>query len=189
MWSSGMILAAPITPRAVGEATGQGFRGERRVAAEAMKDAMQSGKLVEDGEQIWEGIAGVEHHGLLHFLCQAEHLAKHLLLIARRNAMVVREMVVEPDLAHRDHARMAGQLPQLSPLCGTDRSTGRVWVPPDCRFQARDALCEFHPGAVVRGIVADVEHGVHSRRSRLFERLLRGERLPQAREEVVRTGK
>src|ERR1700681_2911192 len=100
---------------------------------------MESGKLVEDGEQVREGIAGVEHHGLLQLLCQAEHLAKHLLLIPRRNAMVVREVVIEPDLAHRDHTRMAGQLPQLSPLGGTDRITRRVRVPSDRSLQPWDA--------------------------------------------------
>src|SRR6202011_2733742 len=100
-----------------------------RVAAEAVKDAVESGKLVEDGEQSWEGIAGVEHYGLLQLLRQTQHLAKDVLLVACRNPMLVCEVVIETDLANRDHARMAGQLPQLSPLGGTDRITRRVWMP------------------------------------------------------------
>jgi hypothetical protein len=70
--------------------------------------------------------------------------------------MVVREVVIETDLAHRDHTRMPGQLPQLSPLGGTDGITRRVWMPSDRCLQARDALGQLDAGPVVRGIVTNV---------------------------------
>jgi hypothetical protein len=51
---------------------------------------------------------------------------------------------------------MPGQLPQLSPLGGTDGITRRVWMPSDRCLQARDALGQLDAGPVVRGIVTNV---------------------------------
>ena len=100
--------------------------------------------------------------------------------------MVVGEVIVEADLPHGHHARVARELAQLAPLGGSDRITGGVWVPADGRCQPRDPLRELDTRPVVRGVVADVDHGVHAGGPRLFQRLLRREVLAQVQEMGVR---
>ena len=92
---------------------------------------MQAGKLVQDGQQVREGVARVKHDRFLQLLRQAEHLAEDLLLVGLGYAVVVREVIIQADLSHRDHARVARELTQLAALGGVGRLTGRVWVPAD----------------------------------------------------------
>src|SRR5207302_4209167 len=113
-------------------------------------------------------------------------LAEDLLLLARRDAMVVREVIVEADFSHRDHAGVTRQLAQLAELGGVDGISGRVRMPADGRGKPWDALRQFHAGPVVRGVVADIHHGVHAGLTRLPQRLLRRDRLTQVQEMGVR---
>src|SRR5207244_10043150 len=119
------------------EPAGQCLGGERGVAAEAVKDTVDTRKLVEDREQVRKGISRVQHYRLPHLEGEAEHLAEDLLLLRSRNAMVVGEVIVEADLPHRHHARVTRELAQLAALGGIDRITGGVWVTAEGRCEPR----------------------------------------------------
>src|SRR4029077_1991927 len=54
------------------EAAGQRLRREGGVAAEAMKDAALAREFVEDREQVWKRVSGMQHHRPLELLCQTE---------------------------------------------------------------------------------------------------------------------
>src|SRR5438309_602784 len=168
------------------ETSGQCFGGESRVAAEAVKDAADSRKLVEDGEQVREGIASVQDDRLVHLERQAKHLAKDLLLLAGGDAMVVGEVIVQPDFPYCDYTGMTGELAQLPALGGVDRISGGVWMPTDGCREPRDPLRQRHARPVVGGVVADIHHGVDTDGPRLLQRLLRRNALAQVQEMGVR---
>src|SRR4029077_16172949 len=122
------------------EAAGERLRRERGVPAEAMKDAARTREFVENREQIGKRVARMEHPRLLELLRQAEHLADDRLLFALRHLVVIGEVVVEPDLADRAHARMAGQFAQLAALGRADGLSRGMRMPADGRAEARNAL-------------------------------------------------
>ena len=151
-----------------------------------MEHPFHARELVEDGEQIGKGVAGVEHDRLADFLGQAQHLPEHVGLGLGRRPMVIGEVIIEPDLPHRHHASMARQPAQLSPLVGADGFTGRMRVPSDGGPQSRHPFGQVEARLVVAGVVTDVDHSVHAGGFGVLQRLHWGERLAQVQEVRVR---
>src|SRR5256885_6815733 len=81
---------------------------------------------------------------------------------------------------------MARELTEFASLGGMDGIARRVWVPADRRPQPGNPFGQIDAGSVVRGIVADVDHGLHAGLAGLLQRLLRCQRLAQVQEVGVR---
>ena len=168
------------------KASGQRFGGDRGVSAEAVKDTLQAGKFIKDRDQVGECVPSMQHDRLADFLRQAQHLTKGPGLVCCRRPVVPREVVVEPDLAYRHHARVRGQLSQLSTFIGADRFARRVRMPPDCRPQPRNLLRQLDTRPVIRAIVSDIDNRLHAGGSRPFQRLRGRQRRAQVQEVGVR---
>src|SRR6202035_5481132 len=91
-------------------------------------------------------------------------------------------VVIETDLSHRDHTRMARELTQLAPFGGTDRLPPPGRGPGDGRSQSPNSFGQLDTGLVVRGVVANVQNGLDAGCPRLLQRLLRRRRLAQVQE-------
>ena len=168
------------------ETSRERFGGERRIAAETVKDAFDARELVEDREQVGKGIPGMEDDRLADLLGEPQHLPKDASLGRCRRPVGLRVVIIETDLPHRDHRWMTRQLAQLMPLRGADGGTGGVRVAADRGSQAGDLFGKPDALTVVAPVVADVDHHLNADVLRVGQRLGRGQRFAQMKEVRMR---